>query len=137
MTAFLRWKMQESAFTKITPLICISAIWGQYPLFVCLFVCFHILGSLGFTIGSGCSLMVIDPRYFFFPFIQFMKFSWQVYWVDLPFPPPVGHVLSELSAMTCLSWVALHGMAHSFTELNKPLHHDKAVIHEGEEGIRG
>ena len=29
------------------------------------------------------------------------------------------------------SWVALHGMAHSFTELHKPLHHDKAVIHEG------
>ena len=22
-------------------------------------------------------------------------------------------------------------MAHSFTELHKPLHHDKAVIHEG------
>ena len=27
--------------------------------------------------------------------------------------------------------MALHGMAHSFTELHKPLHHDKAVIHEG------
>ena len=25
--------------------------------------------------------------------------------------------------MTCLSWVALHGMAHSFIEL------DKAVVH--------
>ena len=32
-------------------------------------------------------------------------------------PPPVGHVLSELSTITCLSWVALHGMAHSFIEL--------------------
>ena len=30
-----------------------------------------------------------------------------------------------------LSWVALHSMAHSSTELRKPLHHDKAVIHEG------
>ena len=29
----------------------------------------------------------------------------------------------ELSTMTCPSWVALHGMAHSFTEL------DKAVVH--------
>ena len=66
-----------------------------------------------------------------------MKFSWQVYWVDLPFPPPVDHVLSELSSMTCLSWVTLHGMASSFIELYKPLHHDKAVIHEREEGIRG
>ncbi|KAF7247625.1 hypothetical protein EYD10_06148 [Varanus komodoensis] len=33
--------------------------------------------------------------------------------------------------MTCPSWVALHGIAHSFIELHKPLHHDKAVIHEG------
>ena len=28
------------------------------------------------------------------------------------------------------SWVALHGMAYSFTELCKPLCHDKAVIHD-------
>ena len=32
-------------------------------------------------------------------------------------------VLSELSTMTHLSWVALHGMALSFIEL------DKAVVH--------
>ena len=59
--------MQESAFTKITPLICISAIWGQYPMFFFVFVFFfsHILGSLGFTIGSGCSLMVIRPQVVF------------------------------------------------------------------------
>ena len=44
-------------------------------------------------------------------------------------PPSVDHNLSELSAMTCPSWVALHSMAHSFIELHKPLHHDKAVIH--------
>ena len=36
---------------------------------------------------------------------------------------PVDHVLSELSAMTRPSCVAVHGMAHSFTDL------DKAVIH--------
>ena len=41
----------------------------------------------------------------------------------LPFPFPVDHILSELSTMTRPSWVALHGMAHSFTEL------DKAVVH--------
>ena len=34
--------------------------------------------------------------------------------------------------MTRPSWVALHGMAHSFIELHKPLCHDKAVIHKGE-----
>ena len=54
------------------------------------------------------------------------------YWDVLPFPPPMDHVLSELSAMSCPSWVALHGMAHSFIELCKPLHHNKAVIHEGD-----
>ena len=59
-----------------------------------------------------------------------MRFSRQAYWGSLPFPPPVDHVLSELSAMTCLSWVARHGIAHSFRELHKPLHHDKAVAHE-------
>ena len=31
----------------------------------------------------------------------------------------MDHVLSELSTMTRLSWVALHNMAHSFTELDK------------------
>ena len=39
-----------------------------------------------------------------------------------PFSSPVDHVLSELSTMTCLSWVALRGMASSFIEL------DKAVV---------
>ena len=59
-----------------------------------------------------------------------MRFSCQLYWGGLP-SPPAGHVLSELSAMTHPSWVALHGMAHSFIELHKPLRHDKAMIYEG------
>ena len=41
----------------------------------------------------------------------------------LSFPSPVDQVLSEVSSMTCPSWVALHGMAHSFNEL------DKAVVY--------
>ena len=49
----------------------------------------------------------------------------------MPFSPPVDHIFSEFSTMTLLSWVALHGMVQSFIELCKPLHHDKAVIHEG------
>ena len=56
-------------------------------------------------------------------FILFMGFSKQEYWSGLPFPSPVDYVLSELFTMTCSSWVALPGMAHSFTEL------DKAVVH--------
>jgi len=41
-------------------------------------------------------------------------------------------ILSELSTMTRPPWVALNGMAHSFIEFLKPLHHNKAVIHGGD-----
>ena len=51
-----------------------------------------------------------------------MGFSREEYLSGLPFPSPVDHILSELSTMTCPSWVALHSMAHSFIEL------DKAVV---------
>ena len=30
------------------------------------------------------------------------------------------------------SWLALHGMPHSFIKLHKPLSHSKAVIREGD-----
>ena len=46
-------------------------------------------------------------------------------WFAIPFPYgpfPVDHILSELSTMTCPSWVTLHYMAHSFIES------DKAVV---------
>ena len=56
-------------------------------------------------------------------FILFMGFSRQEYWNGLPFPSPVDHILSELFTITQTSWVALHGMAHSFTKL------DKGVVH--------
>ena len=68
------------------------------------------LGSSSFSVLS------------FYLFVLFMGFSRQEYWSGLPFPSPVDHILSELSTMTRLSWVALHGMAHSFIEL------DKAVV---------
>ena len=80
---------------------------------------------------GGSSSSVIS----FCLFILLKRFSSQVYWSWLPFPPPVDHVLSELFTMTPPSWVALHSMAHSFTGLYKPLHHDKAVIHEGDANI--
>ena len=57
-------------------------------------------------------------------------------WNVLPFHSAVDHVLSELSTMTCSSWVSLHSMAHCFLELCKSLHHDMSVIHEGE-GLGG
>ena len=52
-----------------------------------------------------------------------MGISRQEWWSILPVPSPADHILSELSTMTHLSWMALRGMAHSFIEL------EKAVIH--------
>ena len=46
-----------------------------------------------------------------------------LFWSGFPLPSPVDHILLELSTMTHPSWVALHGIAHSFVEL------DKAVVH--------
>ena len=57
-----------------------------------------------------------------------MGFPRQKYWSGLPFPSPVDHVLSELSTMTHLSWVTLHGMAHTFIELAKAVVHVISLI---------
>ena len=54
-------------------------------------------------------------------FILFMGFSRQEYWSGLPFPFPVDHILSDLSTMTHLSWVASRAWL-GFIEL------DKAVV---------
>ena len=45
--------------------------------------------------------------FFFCLFMLFMGFSRQECWSGLPFPSPIDHVLSELSTVTHLSWVAL------------------------------
>ena len=78
------------------------------------------LGDSSFRVISFC------------PLIQFMRSSWQIYWGGMPASAPVDHILSELPTMNRPTWVALHGMAHRFIELHKPLCHNKAVIHEEE-----
>ena len=55
-------------------------------------------------------------------------FSKQEYWSGLPFPSPVDHILSELCTMTRPSWVAPHGMAHSFIELGKAVVHVISLV---------
>ena len=69
----------------------------------------HDLGSSSFSILSFCL------------FILFLGFSRQEYWSGLLFPYPVDHILSDLSTMTCPSWVALWAWL-DFIEL------DKAVV---------
>ena len=88
---------------------------------------FILSGGISSLISSGISGLYWPGNFIFqcpivLPFILFMGFSRQEYWCGLPLPSPVGHVLSDLSTMTCPSWVALYGMTHSFIEL------DKAVV---------
>ena len=71
-------------------------------------------------IYQSCEFIFQCP--IFLPFHTVHGFSRQEYWSGLPFSSPVDHILSELSTVTHLSWVALQGMAHSFIEL------DKAVV---------
>ena len=80
------------------------------PLFSCSILGTYKPGSSSFNVISFCL------------FILLMGFSREEYWSGLPFPSPMDHILTKLSTMARPSWVALHGMAHSFTEL------DKAVI---------
>ena len=66
---------------------------------------------------GGLSSAVIS----FCLFMLFMGFSQEECWSGLLSSPPVGHVLSELSTVSCPFWVALHGMAHSFIVTQFPL----------------
>ena len=109
---------QVSAVPILTQLLRSGAVCNCPPLFPS-----SILDT--FLPGGGSSGVIS-----FCLFITSIRFSRQEYWSGLPTPPPVGHLLSELFSMAHLSWVALHDMAHSFSELCKPLPHNKAVIHE-------
>ena len=53
--------MQESGPTKIIPLTCISAIWGQYPTF------FYVLSFLSAHRREWCNLMAALLQALFFP----------------------------------------------------------------------
>ena len=85
---------------------------GSAPSFLLeLFLCSSPVAHRAPTDLGSSSLSVLLS---FCLFILFMGFSRQERLSGLPFPSPVDHVLSELSTMTRLSWVALPGMAHSF-----------------------
>ena len=98
--------------------------WVLFLLWLCLFILSKVISPL----ISSSILGTYRPGEFIFLcpfccFILFVGFSRQEYWSGLPFPSPVDHILSELSTMTRLSWVALHGIAHGFIDL------DKAVVY--------
>ena len=82
---------------------------------------------------SGNLLGPYWPGEFIFQCHIFLTFH-TVRWVlkvrmltGLPFLSLLDNVFSELSSTTHPSWVALHGMAHSFIELDKVLCQDGGV----------
>ena len=97
---FLHWLSLFVFSWAISPFFC-SSIFSTYQVGEFIFQCHN---SLPFHTVHG----VLKAR---------------ILTCGLPFPSSVNHVLSELSTMTHPSWVVLHGMAHSFIEL------DKAVVH--------
>ena len=70
-----------------------------------------------------CDLCIHEELRYIRLQLLLMGFSRKEYWSGFPLSSPVDHVLSELSTMIHPSWVALHGLSHSFIEL------DKAVVH--------
>ena len=106
-------------FTSITSHI---HNWVWFLLWLCLFILSGVISPL----ISSSIVGTYRPGEFIFQCPIFLPFHTVLGVLKgriLPFPSSVDHILSELSTMTCLSWMALQGMAHSFIEL------DKAVVH--------
>ena len=99
--------------------------WALFLLWLCLFILSGLIYPLfsSSILGTYQSGEFISQCPIFLPFhtVHGVLKARMVKWFAIP--SPLHHVLSELSTMTCPSWVALHGMAHSFIDL------DKAVVH--------
>ena len=112
------WTLLPSLVTSLT---------GFFFFFFALALSLHCFWSYFSTISSSIGHLptwwVHLSVSYLFAFILFIAFSRQEYWSGLPFPSPVDHVLSELSTMSHLSWLSLHGMTHSFIGLDKVLVH--------------
>ena len=88
-----------------------------------LWLCLFILSGVISPLFSSSILGTYQPGEFIFQCFIFLPFHTVrgvlkariLKWFAIPFSS--GHILSELSTMTRLSWVALHGMVHSLIEL--------------------
>ena len=99
--------------------------WVLFSLLLCLFILSGVISPL----FSNSMLGTYEPWEFIFQFTCPFAFSYYSWGSQGKNTEEVFHSLlqwtslSELSTMTCPSWVALHGLAHSYIEL------DKAVVH--------
>ena len=91
--------------------------WVLFLLWLCLFILSVVISPLIFSsiLGTYRSREFIFQRPIFSPFHTVHGvLKARNHWSGLQFPSPVDHILSDLSTMTHLSWVALHGLAYSF-----------------------
>ena len=111
-----------SDFTSITSHI---HSWALFLLWLCLFILSGVISPLfsSSVLGTYWLGKFIFQCHIFLPFhtVHEVLMARILKWFAIP--SPVDHILSELFTVIYLSWVALHGMAHSFIEL------DKAVVH--------
>ena len=109
-------------FTFTTRLI---HTWTLFPLWLSLFIPSGVISPL----FSSSILDTYQPGEFNFQcsiFFVLSYYSWGLQGKNTEVvchPFSSGPHFARTLPMTCLSWLALHGMAHSFIEL------DKAVIH--------
>ena len=105
--------MQESGLTEIIPLICVSAIWGQYS------VLFTSWASVRLTKRSGCSLMAARRQVFFSFCVpsRLTSSHWRaviaddcdilVYWYGRKYYIFQNHSLRKNKAQKQASWLSL------------------------------
>ena len=105
--------------------------WALLSLRLCLFILSGVISAL----FSRSILGTYTPGEFLFQCPIFLPFptvhgvleARLLKWLAIPFP--ADHILSELSTMAHPSQMALHGMAHSFTELDQAVFHVINLIH--------
>ena len=109
-------------FTFTTRLI---HTWTLFPLWLSLFIPSGVISPLfsSSILGTYQAGEFIFQGPIFLPFhtVHGVFKARILKWFAIPFSS--GPHFARTLPMTCLSWLALHGMAHSFIEL------DKAVIH--------
>ena len=115
--SYARLFFTTSDFTSITSHI---HNWALFSLWLHLFILSGVTSPVAYWAPTNLGSSSFSVLYFAFSYC-----SWgsQGKNTGLSCPSPVDHILSKHSTMTHPSWVALHGMAHSFIEL------DKAVVH--------
>ena len=122
--------------SDFTPIISHICSWVLFSLWPHLFILSGVISPL----LSSSKLDTYQPGEFIFQYPIFLPFHTVhgvlkariLTWFAIPFSS--GHVLSDPSdpslwvTMTHLSWVALHGIASSFTELDKALFYVISLI---------